>query len=101
MTAEKEDKGCNTPLPECLVRLARIEEHQIFQVERQSEQNELQNALLKKIEQGLYGNGRAGAFVRLDRLEQKAAVRVWLMSAIAMSILGLITFACKNYFWPR
>jgi len=53
------------------------------------------NDKLDKLLASIYGNGREGLLVRVDRLEQDEGRRKWGVRLVAASVVGLIVKA----FW--
>lgn len=82
----KEQCSVPLPLPECLVRLSQIEGHL-----------ENQGKILEKIDLKLNGNGHAGVYTRLDRIEQKEKDRKWTIRVVIAAIVGLVVYTIKRY----
>ena len=70
---------CDTPLPQCVEKLARL-----------AEAGRDDSAKLDKILKHLEGNGREGLIVRVDRLEQTEKRRSRLVWTVAAAVIALV-----------
>jgi hypothetical protein len=51
---------------------------------------------LRELRTSWFGNGTPGVKVRLDRLEQKEKIRVWVERTVAVCLLGLMVTSIYN-----
>ena len=64
-------------------------------IERQNERRESNEAKISKIEHVVFGNGRDGLNIRVDRIEQRHTKHLWIIGILATILSPIISLLMK------